>query len=173
MLTSEHYYYYWRRGYCSARKACTYACFNGCPLWLCPWKETASTLGQGERSFKEVLLSRSQHSIGCHAANFALGHQGWAEKPWRGIPGPFQACLQLILPGIEPATPQITNRQNHQILSQKDPLQTVGLLLCLEHWCRRRKYYICPAPLHLHSIYPSKLGCHTIAVQGTLWPNLH
>ena len=49
-----------------------------------------------------------RHIIGYdshHAANFALGHRGWAEKPWRGFPGPIHALSQLDLPGIEPSTP--------------------------------------------------------------------
>ena len=55
--------------------------------------------------------------------------------------------------------PHFTSTGNLQILSQMDQFQAVGLLLWLgarRHWCRRRKYYICPAPL-------PKLGCHTLA----------
>ena len=43
-----------------------------------------------------------------------------------------QALSQLILPGIEPATPISQIGGNHQILSQKELLQAVGLLLWLE-----------------------------------------
>ena len=46
------------------------------------------------------------HCIGCHAANFALGHYGWDEKPWRGIPGPFTIDPSK---GIELVTPHITS----------------------------------------------------------------
>ena len=47
------------------------------------------------------------------------------------ILGPFQAPLQLVLPGIEPTTPHFTSRGNDQILSQRDPLQALGPLFCL------------------------------------------
>ena len=115
------------------------------------------------------------HIIDRHAAKFALGNWGWAEKPWRDIPGPIQSLSQLVLPGTEPATPNFTSRGNHQILSLKDPWQAVGLLLWLgarRHWCRHRKYYVCPAPLYQPPNYPPKLGCHTLALQGTLQPGL-
>ena len=51
-------------------------------------------LGQGEWSFKEVPFSRMHEQTWLaiyQAANFAVGHKGWAEKPGRGIAGPFQA----------------------------------------------------------------------------------
>ena len=53
------------------------------------------------------LLSKPdlQHTIGCHATNFTLGHWGWTKNPWRDIPGPYQALYQLALTRIEPAIP--------------------------------------------------------------------
>ena len=70
----------------------------------------------------------SRHTIGCQPCFRTL-------KTGREttIPGPF---------AIKPACPDFTSYGNHQILSQKDPLQAVGLLLWLgarSHWCRRRK----------------------------------
>ena len=72
--------------------------------------------------------------------------------------------------------PHFTGKENHQILSQKDPLRAVSLLLWLgarRHLCRHRKYYISPAPLHQPRNYPLKLDCHTPAIQGTLRPHLY
>ena len=77
--------------------------------------------------------------------------------------------------GNQTGKPDFTSRGNHQILYQKYPLQAVGLLLWLgarRHWCRRREYYICPAPLHQPPNYPPNLNCHTLALQGTLRPHL-
>ena len=54
---------------------------------------------------EESYFPNYTNKPGCHVANFALRHLDWDEKPWRGIPGPFQALLQLILPGIKLATP--------------------------------------------------------------------
>ena len=61
----------------------------------------------------------------------------------RIIPDPF-----VIGPsGNQTVDPRPTSRGNHQILSQKDPLQAVGLLLCLgaiSHWCRPREKILLP-----------------------------
>ena len=73
----------------------------------------------------------------------------------RTIPDPF---------AIDPSrnrtcNPHFTSRGNHQILSQKDPLYAVGLLLWLgdrRHLYRCGKYYIFPAP---PLNYLPKLGC--------------
>ena len=66
-----------------------------------------------------------------------------------------------------------TCRGNPQIL-QKTPLQPVCLLPwhgAWTFWCRRRNYYICPAPLQQPPNHPPKLGCRTLALQDTLRPN--
>ena len=89
----------------------------------------------------------------------------------RTNPGPFAIGPS----GNHTGGPHFTSRRNYQILSQKDSLQAVGLLLWLgakRHWCRCRKYYLCPAPSHQPTNYPPKLGCHMLALQGTLQPHL-
>ena len=69
----------------------------------------------------------------------------------RIIPDPF-----VIGPsGNQTVDPRPTSRGNHQILSQKDPLQAVGLLL----WLVQMQEI-----LHLPS--------YTLAIQGTLRPYL-
>ena len=48
------------------------------------------------------------------------------------------------------------------------PLRAVGLFLwpgTRRHWCRSRRYYICPAPLHQASHYSPKLGCLKLSFQ--------
>ena len=76
-------------------------------------------INRAKRSFDGVLFCptsrpRLRQTIACHAANFALGHYGRAEKPcYKSIP----VLLQLIYPGIEPG----------EILCQKDPLQAASL----------------------------------------------
>ena len=55
----------------------------------------------------------------------------------QGVPGPFQALSQLVPTGIKTDKPQFSLLGNRQILSQKDPLQAVGLPLWLgarRHW---------------------------------------
>ena len=154
--------------------------FNICPLWLCPWKGTASTGPRGEVFQKSPIFPTeraskpgSWHTLGSHAPNFTLGHCGWAEKPYRGIPGPFQALSQLDLLGLKPATPHFTSRGNNEILFQKASLLAVGLLLWLgarKHWCRCKKYSIYQAPLYQPPNYPPKIGCRTgYATTPPLW----
>ena len=132
-------------------------------------------------SLKRVLLSTdrtrkpgSQHITGCHAANFALRHWGWAEKLWRDIPRPFQALSQLVLLRIKPETPtsevgEITKFSLRRLHCK--------LLVCFfgwegarRHWYRYRKYYILPALLHQFPYYVLKLGCHMLTLQSTLRP---
>ena len=104
----------------------------------------------------------SRHTIVCHAANFALGYWSWSEKPWRGIPGPIQALLQMVLPVIEPATP--TSQVGE--ITKSSPRRTHCKMWVCFFSCRCRKYYICPAPPHQPPNYPPKLGCHMLAFTG-------
>ena len=71
----------------------------------------------------------------------------WAMKRHpRTIPGP----IPISTSWSQTRNLHFTSRGNHQIFSQKHPLQAVSLLLWLGarmHWCRRRKHYIFPAPL--------------------------
>ena len=122
--------------------------FNGCPLWQFPLKGTASTW---TRSFKEVLFSQPCEQTWPVTHHWLSGSQLWSRAlrlVWetmkrnpRTNPGPF-----VIGPSGNQTRgdPHFTSRGNHQILSKKDPLQAVGLLLWLgvrSHCCRRRKYY--------------------------------
>ena len=66
-----------------------------------------------------------RHTFGCNATKLDLRRWGRDEKPWIGNPGLYQALLLLILLRIEP--PILTSWGNYQILSQKDPLQAVGV----------------------------------------------
>ena len=155
-------------------------------------------LGQGEWSFKEVQFSRlrKQTSL-CDpswVSRIEKKKQTWlVTHHWLSVNQLCSRALRLIWKtmkryprtnpgpfaigpsGIKPATPHSTSRGNHQILSQRDQLQAVGLLLWLgasRHWCRCRKYYICPEPLHQLLNYPPKLGCHMLALQGMLRSHL-
>ena len=83
--------------------------------------------------------------------------------------------LECSLPRIEPRTPISKCRGNPQIFSQKTPLQDGDLFLST--WtrtmpCRHSKYYICPAPFHQPLYCPQRLGYYTLALQGTLRPQL-
>ena len=78
--------------------------FNSCPLWLCPWKRTASTqLGQGERSFKEVLFTQpheqtwlaTRHWID-HMEPIMLLDTDVGKRKLKGIPRLFQALSQFV-----------------------------------------------------------------------------
>ena len=68
-----------------------------------PKKWTSSSGPMGEvglwERFLRCLHRRGkpglQHIVGCHAANSALGHQGWAEKPWIGMTrGMGDGCMR-------------------------------------------------------------------------------
>ena len=111
-------------------------------------------LGQGERSFKEVPFSQprkqtwlaTHHWLSCsQTCSRALRLVWEIMKRYPRINlGPFANGPS----GNQTGDPHFTSRWNHQILSQ-DQLQAVDLLLWLgarRHWCRCRKYYICPAP---------------------------
>ena len=128
--------------------------------------------GLSKKSYFPDCVSKPgfQHIIGCQAANFALG-RGAKFGP-RNIDEVCQDQSRSFhnwsFWESNRWLPHFTNRGNHQILSQKDPLQAVGLLLWLggrRHWCRGRKYYICPEPLYKPPNYPPKLGCQTLALQ--------
>ena len=54
------------------------------PFCDCVHGKGQHPLDPGERSFRSK--PGSQGTIGCNSANFAQGHYGWAEKPWRGTP---------------------------------------------------------------------------------------
>ena len=135
-------------------------------------------LGQEERSVKEVPFSwpREQTWLATHHWLSCSQLCSWAlrlvEEVSQDQSRPFRNWSFQESTG----DPHFTSRGNNQILSQKDPLQAVGLLLWLgarRHWYRCRKYYICPAPPHQPLNYPPKLGCHTLALQGKLRPHLY
>ena len=74
------------------------------PLWQCLWKGTASNGSMGEVFLGSKPYSR--HIVGNWLSYSQVCSRGnWAGKPWRGIPRPFQALSQMVLPGNEPATP--------------------------------------------------------------------
>ena len=83
------------------------------------------------------------------------------KKHPKTVQGPFAIGPS----GNQTGDVHFASRRNHRILSQNnDPLQAVGLLLWLgvrRHWCRRRKYYICPALLHQPLNFLPELGSHT------------
>ena len=90
----------------------------------------------------------------------------------RITPSPF--CNWSFLRS-ETATTHSRSRGNYKIKLPKGQLQAVCLPLWLgarRHWCRHRKYYICPAPPHQPLNSPPMLGCHTLALQDTLRPQL-
>ena len=135
-------------------------------------------LSQGERFFKEVPFFRPRKQIWL-ATNHWLSYSQLCSRALRLVwetmkryprtnPGPF-----TIGPfGHRTGNPHFTSRGNHQILTQKDPLQAVGLPLWLgarRHWC---KCHICPATIHQPPNYPPKLDCHTLALEGTLRPSM-
>ena len=152
---------------------CMYVCMHkGRPLWLCPWKGTVSA-GPRRKAFQRSPVFptwlATNYWLPCsHLCSRAL-RWGWETmKRYPGtIPGPFAIGLS----GNQTGDSHFTNRGNNQILTQKDPLQAVGVLLWLgarrHWWCRRRKYYICPTPLHQPPNFPPKLGYHTLVLQGT------
>ena len=89
-----------------------------------------------------------------------VGLRNHEEVP-QTIPGPFA----IDSSGDQTNNPHFTSRGIHQILSQKDLLEAVGLLLWLgarRHRCRCRKYYICPATLHQPPNDLPNLGCSCI-----------
>ena len=57
-------------------------------------------------------------------------------------------------------------------ITKSSPRRTHCKLGARRHWCRHRKYYICPALFPQPPNFPSKLGCHTLALQGMLRPHL-
>ena len=77
----------------------------------------------------------------------------------RTNPGPFAIGPS----GNQTGNPHFTSRGNQQILSQKDPSQAVGPLL----WLGARRHRGADAPHHQSPSYPTKLGCHTLTLQGT------
>ena len=103
----------------------------GC-LCDCVREKGQHPLGLGERSFKEVLFPDQmsklglRHTIHCHLANFVLGRYDWA-KPQRGFPGPIQAFVRLVLPGIKLATP--TSQVGE--ITKFSPKKAVDLLIWL------------------------------------------
>ena len=83
--------------------------------------------------------------------------------------------MQLVLLGIEPATPTSQVGEITKSSPRRYPLQAVGrvcLLLCLDprlYWCKGRKYNI---STNFPSYFP-KLGCRMLALLVTLRPHLH
>ena len=121
---------------------CMYVCmFNRCP---CVHGKGQHQLGQ------EVLFSRPSKQTWLATHRWLSGSQPCSRAlrlVWKTNPVTFTIGLSRNRTGHS----HFTSRQNHHFLSQKDSLQAVGLLFWLgarRHWCRRRKYYICPAPLH-------------------------
>ena len=53
--------------------------------------------GLSNESFAIIYMSNpdSQHTVGFHAARFALRNSGLAEKPWIDFSRPFQDIMQL------------------------------------------------------------------------------
>ena len=98
-------------------------------------------LGQGERSFKEVPLSRP-HEQTWLATHHWLSCSQLCSKTlmlvWETNPDPF---------AIGPSGNQTGDLQRHRYGGHEIPLEAVGLLLWLgvrRDWCRRSKYYISP-----------------------------
>ena len=139
-----------------------------CPLWLCP------STGIGERSFKEVSISWPQEQTWLATHHWLLSSQLCSRE------------LRLDMRNHEehPRTnPGLFRNWSFQESNRWPPTSQVGgsqrtycklwvyfWLGAGKHWCRHRKYYICPAPLHQPLNYPPKLGCHTLVLQGTLKP---
>ena len=122
-------------------------------------------LGWGERSFKEAPFSRprdqtwlaTHHCLSCSQLCSRALRLVWVtmKRYPRTNPGPF-----AIGPfGNWTGDPHFKDRGNHQILSQKD-------LGAKRHWCRHRKYYICPAPLHQTSKLSSKARLPYACITG-------
>ena len=142
--------------------------FNLCLLclWLCPWKEVASTRTRGE-VFKEVVFSRPWEPTWLATRHWLPGSQLCSRalrlfwETMKSYPGTNpDRCL-----GIEPATPTLQVGE----ITKSSPRRTHCKLWlgARRHCCRRRKNYICPAPpLHQPPKYPPKLGWHTLALQG-------
>ena len=102
------------------------------PLWLCPWKRTSST-----RSWDNVspdgtfLLGHADlwHSAGWHRANFTLGHQGWAKKPDKCIPGPLQVLCPMGPSGNWTGDTCFTRREITKNVPKKTPLRCTYVCL--------------------------------------------
>ena len=154
---------------------CIFVCmFNCCPP-NCVHGKGHHQLGRGERSFKDVPFSRPRHkpglwyTISCHAANFALmlGLETMEKYP-RIIPSP---CT-IDPSGNWTCGPHFTRRGNHQIISQKNPLQADWKLEGSGAHAGNTTSAQHRVPLDRPPNYCPKLGCHTLALQGTLWPHL-
>ena len=118
-------------------------------------------LGQGERSFKGVLFPNRMTNLGgMHTLLPAIQLiLVWdTEKPWRGIPGPFQALSKLVLPEKKNWQPPSGVGENSNF-SRGRP-----------NWCRLRKFTIGSEPPQSQPLnYPANLGFHTLAIRSTLY----
>ena len=102
----------------------------------------------------------SWHTIACHEAIFALGYTGIRNhdvvsqnhsRPFHNWSGPS---------GNRTGDPHFTSRGNHQILSQKDPLQAVGLLVDweLEITVKVKVYFHSLQYAYIHYIKNCNIG---------------
>ena len=145
-------------------------------LWDCGHGEGQHQLGQGERSFK-VLFSRL-HEQTWLATHHWLSDSQLCSRSLRLVWETINQEIFQTNPDtftIDTSGNQTDNPPLHKLGKSPNPLPEGSIARCgpafrlgaKRHWCRRSKYYICPAPLHQPPNYPLRLGCHTLALQGT------
>ena len=155
--------------------------FSGHPSLtvLCPWKGTASNGTWVEVFQRSVIvpiarvnLARATHPwLSCSQHCSRVWKLGW--ETMKRYPMTIPGCPFAMGPFMnQTINAHFSSRWNRQILSQKTPLQTVGLIfkrgVARWYWWMRSKYYICPTPLRQAPYYPPNLGYHTLALQGTV-----
>ena len=77
--------------------------------------------GQDFQRYLMVTIWLSTH-LWLSCSPLALGHQGWAEIPGRGIPGPFAVDPSRNLTG----DPRFTSNKIHLRVSPRDQLRAVA-----------------------------------------------